>query len=143
MKKHTKKAAGCIFATVDTKRILMNLRSNEVPHPNSWGFWGGKIENGESILQGLSREVREELGFIPEYIKVLPLDIHKTYYNDFCFYSFVVIVQEEFIPKINSESGGWGWFNLDCLPAKMHPGSRQVIEKQNFDRVFEQILNNL
>lgn len=28
-----------------------------------WGFWGGKVEDGETIEQAAQREIREELGY--------------------------------------------------------------------------------
>lgn len=138
------KAAGCIFASVNTGRILLNYRSEQVSsYPNTWAFWGGKIEPGEKIVQGLSREVREEVGFIPEYIKLLPLDVFKTSLENFTFYSFVVLVEDEFIPQINWESSGWGWFDVGKFPSRMHPGAWNVLEKQNFDNVFQQIIDSI
>ena len=38
-------AVGTTFIAKDTRRILLNLRSEEVSYPNTWSFWGGKIEN--------------------------------------------------------------------------------------------------
>lgn len=135
------KAAGTIFFSLDTRRILMNYRSNTVSCPCTWGFWGGKIEKGEKILSGLSREIKEEMGFVPKYEKVYPIDIFRTKDNAFYYYSFIVVVKKEFAPKINHESGGWGWFDLDCLPKPLHPGAHAVFKlidiNQNIDNIVK------
>ena len=53
---------------------MMIQRSPEVSHPLKWGFIGGKIEDDEDIMQGLRRELSEEIGFIPHVSKIYPFD---------------------------------------------------------------------
>jgi 8-oxo-dGTP diphosphatase len=48
-------------AVVSGDRVLLAQRSGG-PHDGRWEFPGGKVEGGESDLDGLVREVREELG---------------------------------------------------------------------------------
>src|SRR5579862_5714255 len=43
-------------------RILICRRRADQPHPLKWEFPGGKLEPGESAADGLTRELREELG---------------------------------------------------------------------------------
>jgi 8-oxo-dGTP diphosphatase len=42
--------------------VLVCQRSGVAPLPSLWEFPGGKIERDESFEQGLSREIKEELG---------------------------------------------------------------------------------
>lgn len=44
-------------------RLVLQLRDDkpDIPHPGYWGPWGGRVEMGESPLEGAAREVREEL----------------------------------------------------------------------------------
>lgn len=136
-------AAGTIFYSLNTNRILMNYRSSSVKNPHTWGFWGGKVEDNEKILEALSRELREEMGFIPEYIKVIPIDVFRTKDDKFRYFSFVVFVEEEFLPSINGESGGFGWFNIDHLPKPLHSGAFAVLKDDNFTSFIESSLSNI
>ena len=124
------RAAGAIFLCKASKRILMNFRSESVAKPNCWGFWGGKLDPEENILTGLSREIIEELGFIPKYDNAIILDEYVSPDGQFKYYSFVVMVPEEFIPITNDESQGYCWCKLGSYPKPLHPGARAILENK-------------
>ena len=73
MEPHSVKAVGVWFKSVNTGRYLYLLR-NDSKHPGTWGLPGGKIETGETLLGGMERECIEELGFFPEYQRLVPLE---------------------------------------------------------------------
>jgi 8-oxo-dGTP pyrophosphatase MutT (NUDIX family) len=58
-------AVGVWFYSVDTQRYLYLLR-NDPRHPDTWGLPGGKIEDGETLIQAIVRECTEEMGTMPE-----------------------------------------------------------------------------
>jgi 8-oxo-dGTP pyrophosphatase MutT (NUDIX family) len=136
------RAAGCIFLCKSTKRILLNFRSENSNKPNCFGFWGGKLDKEENILEGLSREVVEELGFVPNYERIIILDEFTSPDNFFKYYSFVVIVSEEFIPKINEESQGYCWCGFANYPKPLHPGARAILENEMVTKSLTRLLES-
>ncbi len=125
-------AAGAIFLARNSKRVLLNFRSTTVSRPSTFGFWGGKVDEGETIVSGLSREIKEEIGFIPRYEKIYPLDVYCAPDGQFRYYSFVIIVEREFVPRINGESDGYMWCNLSKFPKQLHVGARLILENPSY-----------
>lgn len=66
--------AGGFFYNPKTNSVLLHKREEKAKiNPNSWAFFGGLRENGETPEQTFAREVHEEIGFdIPEK-KIQPL----------------------------------------------------------------------
>jgi 8-oxo-dGTP pyrophosphatase MutT (NUDIX family) len=67
----TQHLADCLILTHDHK-ILMQLR------PENWGKWagvlntfGGHVEDGESVAEGLVRELHEELGALVDFKDII------------------------------------------------------------------------
>jgi 8-oxo-dGTP pyrophosphatase MutT (NUDIX family) len=125
-------AAGAIFLSKKTKRVLLNFRSQNVSKGSTFGFWGGKLLDKEDILEGLTREIKEEIGFVPIYEKFYPLDVYSSPDGHFQYFSFVIIVDREFIPKINSESDGYLWCNLSKFPKQLHSGAKIILENPSY-----------
>lgn len=136
-------AAGAIFLSKKTKRVLLNFRSQNVSKGSTFGFWGGKLETDEDILQGLSREIKEEMGFIPNYEAFYPIDVYCSADGQFRYYSFVIIVDREFIPKINHESDGYLWCNMGAFPKQLHGGAKTILENPSYVSNLLNITENL
>jgi len=50
----------------DKKRFLLQYRTDDAPtYPNYYGFFGGKIEEGETPRETIKRECIEELEYEP------------------------------------------------------------------------------
>ena len=129
-------AVGATFLAKDTKRIIFNLRSNSVSHSGKWSFWGGKLESGETPVQALKREIKEEIGFIPEIIKIQPLDVFLSEDKEFMYHTFVIITPTEFKPKINHESKGYRWCNISNFPRPLHRGAKKtLLDKNNIKKL--------
>lgn len=66
-----KNYAGIVIEDINGK-LLFQLRDNKpnIPNPNKWSLFGGGIEEGETPLQAIKREVEEELGINLELKRV-------------------------------------------------------------------------
>ena len=112
------------------------LLRNDPKHPDSWGLAGGKIESGESIMAAMVRECEEELGSMPDYIKLMPLEKFTSADNAFVYNTFFCIVADEFKPILNDEHLGYAWIDAGTWPKPLHPGLWSTI---NFEAVRSKI----
>ncbi len=122
-------SAGIFFYSQNTNRYLYLLR-NDPKSINTWGLPGGKIEEKETLLEGLVRECEEEVGFFPDRGKLVP--IQKFVNNTFVYHTFFCLVNEEFTPILNNEHLGYAWVINGQYPKPLHPGVFNMI---NFDVV--------
>jgi len=130
------KAVGVWFYTVDTHRYLYLMR-NDPKHPGSWGLPGGRVESGETLLAAMNRECCEELGFVPEYVRMIPLEKFTTSDLGFEYHTFFCVVTSEFQPVLNDEHIGYAWIDSGVWPRPMHPGLWSTV---NFEAVQNKIL---
>jgi 8-oxo-dGTP pyrophosphatase MutT (NUDIX family) len=126
-----RKAAGCLFLSTYTHRLLFAHRSDEVQEPDTWGTWGGAIDEGESPISTLAREISEEAGYRKAY-SIIPLVVFK-HSSGFTYYNFLAIVQKEFNPRLNYETQGYAWVEYGHWPRPLHPGAKFLLEKSARD----------
>jgi 8-oxo-dGTP pyrophosphatase MutT (NUDIX family) len=135
-----KTGAGTIFLSAKTGRVLFNLRSPHKTHRNQWSLWGGMVEGDETPKDCLLREIEEEVGFVPEISKIYPFDIYESRDKHFRYYTFVCVVQDEFVPQINHEAVGYCWVKLGEWPSPLHQGARSSFGTQKALALLEIIL---
>lgn len=128
-------AVGVWFYSLDTDRYLYLLRSDK-KYSNMWGLPGGKSEHNETLLDTITRECQEELGTMPEYVKLVPLEQFTSNDDAFVYHTFFCCVQTEFQPILNQEHLGYAWIDSGTWPKPMHPGLWTTV---NFDSVQEKI----
>ena len=128
-------AVGVWFYAIDTGRYLYLMR-DDPKHPDTWGLPGGRIEFKETIIQAIERECKEELGYMPEYIKLVPLEKFTTADQHFSYHTFFCSVPTEFVPNLNHEHTGYAWLASGIWPKPMHPGLWSTV---NFDAVRNKI----
>jgi len=126
-------SAGIFFYSHITQRFLYLLRSDN-KNNYTWSIPGGKIEENETLLEGLERECLEEIGFFPENAKLVP--IQKFVNNTFTYHTFFCAVEEEFIPSLNDEHCGYAWVGENQYPKPLHPG---LFSTTNIDLVQEKL----
>jgi len=113
--------AGGILYCRETKRFLFLLR-NDKKYKNRWGFAGGKVENDETTINGLKREIFEEVGHLPDIEKIIPIELFTSEDGHFFYHTFILIVDKEFIPVLNGEHCGFAWVTMAGWPGPLHPG---------------------
>ena len=107
-------AAGALFLTSDTNRVLLQLRASwKSSHRNEWSLFGGLAKGDETPSEAMIRECTEEMGMFPEVTKIYPFDIYESRDKGFRYYTFIVVVDKEFQPTI--------W------PKPMHIGARNSL----------------
>lgn len=128
-------AVGIWFYSIATRRYLYLMR-NDTKHPDTWGLPGGRCESGETLIETIERECREELGCMPQYLKLVPLEKFTTADLTFAYHTFFCSVAEEFTPVLNDEHVGWAWIDSGRWPKPLHPGLWSTV---NFDTVQDKI----
>ena len=119
-----KAGVGSLIVSVKTSRVLLSLRSSYKTHAMQWSLFGGMIEENENPKDALLRELQEEIGSVPDIEKIYPFDVYHSKDGHFQYISFVVIVDEEFIPELNKENCGYCWISLGEWPKPLHQGIR-------------------
>lgn len=112
---------GALIYCTATKRYLFLLRAGG-SHGGTWGIAGGKIEASESVAQALYREISEEIGHDLSQNKTVPVEKFTSEPGNFVFHTFLITVDSEFIPELNSEHRGYCWVPLHDYPRPLHPG---------------------
>jgi 8-oxo-dGTP pyrophosphatase MutT (NUDIX family) len=111
---------GALIYSAATKRYLFLLR-NQKRHAGSWGLVGGGVEPGESPAQALQREIVEEIGTV-NINKIIPLEKFTSDNNNFEYHTYLITVDNEFVPQLNDEHRGYAWTSIDDHPKPLHPG---------------------
>lgn len=114
-------STGALIYCTATNRYLFLLRDG-AKFPNTWSIAGGKIEDGESIIQALARELQEEIGLDINFYKLIPLETYTADNQNFVYHTFILVVDQEFIPNLNAEHKGYAWTSIDSIPKPIHPG---------------------
>ena len=112
---------GALIYSRNTKRYLFLLRTQK-RHKKSWGLVGGGVEQSETVVHALAREIQEEIGCDLQQAKFIPLEKFTSDDNKFVYHTFLIPVDDEFIPTLNHEHNGYCWVPLENYPKPLHPG---------------------
>ena len=126
---------GTFIYCTSTHRYLFLLR-NSSKYSGTWGLAGGKVDAGELLLTSLYRELSEELGYNFQDVKVIPIEKFTSDNGRFSYHTFLIPVDQEFMPRLNYEHRGFCWVALEDHPKPLHPGVWRTI---NFEAVSKKI----
>ena len=121
--------SGALFYALDTKRFLFLHRAGGKT-AGTWGLVGGGTEDGETPFEGLTREIQEEVGNLPKFVKTIPLETFVSNDEKFNFHTYLVVIKEEFLPKLNDEHNGYAWTTFGNWPKTLHQGLRNTLQNK-------------
>ena len=121
METDTIEGCGALIFCRKTKRHLFLLRSKK-RQKHSWGLAGGRVESQERVVDALRRELIEEMEFDVGSRRIKPVEKFTSDDGKFVYHTFMVVVDDEFVPKLNHEHVGYCWVPLDNYPKPLHPG---------------------
>lgn len=132
--------SGALFYAKSTRRFLL-LQKSHGKHEGTWGLVGGTNVNGETPWQGLQREIVEEIGFIPEIIKTIPLETFVSNDRVFNFHTYLCVIEDEFVPNLSQEHYGWAWATIDRAPKPLHQGLRNSFSSKTIRTKLQTIFD--
>lgn len=135
MENSTLEGCGALLYSTSTKRYLFLLRNGK-KHGGHWGLVGGKIEQGETPVEALHREMLEEINLTTSN-KIIPIEKFTSDNGKFVFHTYLIPVEQEFVPTLNHEHRGYCWVPLKDHPRPLHPG---VWRSFNFEAVKNKLL---
>ena len=131
--------SGALFYAKSTKRFLFLLRNNGKT-AGTWGIVGGRQETTDaSTFESLKREIQEEIGFMPEIKKTIPLELFVSKDDKFFYHTYLMIIENEFIPKLNDEHCGWAWSEFDHYPKPLHQGLKSSFSNRTIRTKLETV----
>jgi 8-oxo-dGTP pyrophosphatase MutT (NUDIX family) len=128
MKEELIVCSGALVYALDTKRFLFLHRANG-RHNNLWGLVGGTNEGCETPWEGLKREIFEEIGEI-SVKKTIPLETFISNDSKFHFHTYLCVVDNEFLPKLNNEHNGYAWVEFSKWPKPLHHGLKNTLSNK-------------
>lgn len=111
------RSAGVLLEALETGRVLLLLRSLEGGSAATWSVPGGRVEEGESLLEAATRELAEETGYERPFERTSG---HTVLSETFAL--FFGQVPEEFEVELDHEHIDAGWFDPSDPPWPLHPG---------------------
>lgn len=105
-------------------KVLLQKRADN----GKWAIHGGAIELGESCLQALERELKEEINIKPIQPKLFGIYAGNDFYNEYpngdkIYELLTVFWVENFegnLQKDNQEVKELKWFDIENLPKEIH-----------------------
>ena len=113
-------------------KVLLQKRKDN----GKWSIHGGAVELGETYIQALERELKEEINIQPIHPQLIGIysgqDFHFTYPNgDEIYDSLCVFLVESYegeLQKDNEEVTDLQWFDLENLPQQLDNSDGLILE---------------
>jgi len=138
-----KKVIGCgaLFYNLDTQRFLF-LHRTQSKQSNVWGLVGGTNTEAETPWESLKREISEEIGAV-SILKTIPLETFVSNDENFLYHTYLCVVKNEFLPKLNQEHDGYAWVQFGKWPKPLHQGLRNTLQNRTNQLKLETVFKML
>ena len=135
----TQRIIGCgaLFYTLDTQRFLL-LHRTQSKQNHVWGLVGGTPTTDSNAWVGLKREIKEEIGD-QKIIKTIPMETFISNDENFLYHTYLCLVKNEFIPKLNKEHDGYSWVSFGRWPKPLHQGLRKTLQNKTNQTKLETV----
>lgn len=133
---------GALIYCSKTHRFLFLLRNGQ-KYSGTWGLVGGKVEPGEAVDLALHREIQEELGGVINDCNLIPIETFVSTNKKFTYYTFLIVVDEEFVPELNEEHRGYAWLPIEDYPKPLHPGVWRTIKFSELTQKLKDTVSSL
>lgn len=131
--------SGALFYALNSKRFLL-LHRAQSKHNNLWGLVGGTNFESETPIDGLKREIVEEVGFMPDIKKFIPLETFVSQDEHFSFHTYLCVVDDEYIPILNKEHNGYCWVSFNKWPKPLHNGLSNTLKNKSNQTKLETVI---
>ncbi len=91
-----------------------------------WNLPGGGLEPGETVEQGVAREVREEVGVEIRIVRLVGV-YSKPQKREVVLTFLCALADNQATPTLSDEVSEVGWFSADALPNDTLPKHRQRV----------------
>ncbi len=112
-----------VFAVIEHKGRYLLARRRDI---GWWNLAGGGLEQGETVTQGLEREVREEVGVEVEVVRLI--GVYSKPRKREVVLTFLCHLRGEAEPGTSDEVSEVAWFLPDEFPADLLPKHRQRLD---------------
>ena len=133
------RAAGILFVTKSNQALFIK-RTAAADHAGEWCFPGGVVEGEETSEQAARRETNEEVGWsgddpIQPWTRRSSAGASVDGAKVVDFTTFLLRIDEPFVPTLNDEHVGYAWAPVDAPPEPLHPGCRVALSKIGMDEL--------
>ncbi len=115
---------GVLIKCETTDRVFLLLRNDTTP---IWSLMSGGIDYGENIIDGIKREMYEELFIKSNDIIFKKINIEHIPNKNREFHYFEGFTNREFKPILDHENLDYGWFSKDKIPSPLYKGLAEKI----------------